>query len=180
MKPAIFLSLLILAAAPSGAKEKPVKTAPSEIDSLLRYSLPDGWSVERKAAATDPSIRADDGNDIIKIRLYGGKGSRYAAPENFIEGFEAMTMGRPPESKGEMKVAGRVATVYSHGYPIELGDPHAVGGAPPKMAREQFLILPAGRRFVVLSYARETSIPDPARAGEKAWAAFLKSIALAR
>ena len=44
------------------------------------------------------------------------------------------------------------------------------------LGSELFAIFPAkGKRFVVLSYVRESPVPDEG-SGEKAWAAFLKTV----
>lgn len=175
MRSALLAVLLI--AAPAGAKEKKVKPIASDIDALARFQLPKGWEVEKRAGA-DPSLRATQGRHVLRIRLYGGPGSRYDGPEKFLSGFEAMTMGRPVEKTGEAKVGGLSTPLYRHGYPIALGDPHMVESGPPKLALERFCLVAAGKRFFVLSYAYESAIPDPGGDGEKAWEAFLKGFSL--
>ncbi len=174
MKTAIFAVLFL--AAPCGAKEKKVKQTPSEIESLASFTLPPGWEVE-KGAGPDPSLRASRGRHLLRVRLFGGPKSRYDAPAKYLTGLESTTMGRPPERDGSAKVAGGELPVYRHGYPIELGDPHLVSPDSPKLATERFVLVPAGKRFFVLSYAFESSIPDPSGDGTKAWEAFLKGFA---
>lgn len=172
------LALLILAA-PCGAKEKKVKQTPSEIEALALFSLPSGWEVE-KGSGADPSLRASRGRHVLRVRLFGGPKSRYDAPAKYLAGLEATTMGRPPERAGTAKVGDKEVPLYRHGYPIELGDPHMVSPEPPKLAKEHFVLVPAGKRFFVLSYAFESSIPEPSGEGEKAWEEFLKSFSLRR
>lgn len=172
-----FALALLLVAAPAGAKEKKVKPIASDIEALARFKLPKGWEVEKRAGA-DPSLRVTRGRHVLRIRLYGGSGSRYAGPENFISGFEAMTMGHATEKIGEAKVGGLSLPLYRHGYPIDLGDPHQVNPGPPKLAKERFCLVPAGKRFFVLSYAHESAIPDPSGAGERAWQEFLEGFSL--
>ncbi len=87
-------------------------------------------------------------------------------------------MGRKPETIGAVTAGGRHPTLYRRGFPIDLGGPHAPSG-PPRLGSEVFCLLPAaGGRFVVLSYARESPVPDRERRGEKAWEAFLKTVKL--
>ncbi len=177
MKTAILAALFL--AAPCGAKEKKVKQSPSEIDALAVFKLPADWTVE-KGSGADPSLRVSRGRHLLRVRLFGGAKSRYDAPSKYLTGLEATTMGRPPEQSGTAAVAGKEVPVYRHGYPIELGDPHMVSPDPPKLAKERFVLIPAGKLFFVLSYAFESPIPDPSGDGEKAWADFLKSFTLRR
>jgi len=168
------LSILaaVIASALAGAGEAPV---PQTFGSA-RYVEPAGWQAEK----SDSSLRFSRGVDVIKARWFGGKGSRYAAAGDYLVGFEATTMGKTPEKARLAKVAGRKVWVYRHGYPIDLGDPHAASPGPVQLASEEFCILPMGTRFLVLSWAHESPVPDPEAAGEKAWEAFLSSLRLSK
>jgi hypothetical protein len=142
-----------------------------------RYVAPTGWSAERKDRPVDPVMRFERDLDVIRIRVLGGKGSRYATPADFLRGFEATTMGHPPERRREIQVAGRKVWLYRHGYPLARGDPHVADPRPPELASEEFCILPVGDRFLVLSFAHESAIPDLDDAGTRAWEALLASVA---
>jgi hypothetical protein len=95
-----------------------------------------------------------------------------------LAGPASSTLGRKPETSGSIAAAGRRLALYRHGLPVNLGDPHAPSG-PPALGSEVFCILTvSGGRFVVLSYARESPVPDMERRGEKTWEAFLKTVKL--
>ena len=168
-----------LLAAPAGAEEKAVKEKTSAVESVARFSAPAGWIVERREG-DDPSVRISRSGRIIMIRLFGGEGSDYAQPVDYLAGPGASTMGRPPEKDKPATVAGVKTRLYRRGYPVRLGDPHRRGAGPPELAREMFCVVPAGRRFLVLSYADENPMPDASGEGEKAWRAFLQSFQLKR
>jgi hypothetical protein len=162
-----------------GKKTRRVQTGnESGIFSAARFTQLPGWEKEEVRTPSDPHVTFSLGVDTIKVRLLGGGGSRYASEEGFLKGFEATTMGRPPEVVRQVKVAGRETPVYRHGYPIMLGDPHILDPRPPRLATEEFVILPLGRKFFVLSWAHESPVPDPDAAADKVWAEFLDSFTL--
>ena len=154
------------------------ETGGNEIDSRASSKLPEGWTVEKTAQANDFGLRASRSSNVIRMRLFGGKGSRYGTAEAYLGGIEAGTMGRPPETNEVVTVSGINTRLYRHGYPINLGDPHAVDPRPPQLATEQFCMVPAGDRFFVLSYAHESLLPELSGEGDKAWRAFLRSFKL--
>ncbi|HAM36881.1 MAG TPA: hypothetical protein DEB40_11750 [Elusimicrobia bacterium] len=176
MKPHI-LAVLILPALASGPKEANMNF--TDFAGVASIESPEGWEVDKAEDAVDPSLIFSLGPDIIKARLLGGEGSRYASPAEYLKGFEATTMGKPPEKIRAIKVVGGKTWLYRHGYPMALGDPHVVGDMPPILAQEEFCIIPIGRKFLVLSWAHE-SAPDPEFAAEKAWTRFLERISLAK
>lgn len=143
--------------------------------SAAGFTQPLGWEKEEVRTPSDPYVTFSSGVDTIKVRLLGGGGSRYASEEGFLKGYEATTMGRPPDVVRQVKVAGREVPVYRHGYPIMLGDPHILDPHPPRLAAEEFILLPRGRKFFVLSWAHESPAPDPDAVAEKAWEVFLSS-----
>ncbi|MBI5622810.1 MAG: hypothetical protein HY924_03425 [Elusimicrobia bacterium] len=172
---AALLALLCGGASAADKAKVPAKGGPGQALSRAGVVPPKGWEKEEVFTRADPYVSFTLGEDIIKVRLLGGPGSRYAKPEDFLKGFEAATMGRPPERVREVKVAGEKAWLHRHGYPIMLGDPHLFDPKPPRLAMEEFVVLPRGRRFFVLSWAHESPIPDPDAVGEKAWEGFLAS-----
>lgn len=167
----------------TAAAEKTVKTmTPSQsVSALVSYETPKSWRVEEYAngGGADPVMAFVDGSDRISVRVFGAPGSGYMNPTVFLAGPAATTLGRKPERAGDVGIAGRRLTLYRRGFPVNLGDPHAPPAGPPRLGKEVFCVLPtSGGRFVVLSYARESPVPDRERRGEKAWAAFLKTIKL--
>jgi hypothetical protein len=149
-----------------------------ELDAIVSYTLPDGWDVEKSAGRADPGVRLSRSLHVIQVRLFGGRDSRYASAEAYLRGFEATTMGRPPEKVGIVTVAAVDTWLYRHGYPIDLGDPHISNPRFPSLATEKFCILRTGSRFLVLSHTYESPIPDPFPEGEEAWEGFLRSFRL--
>lgn len=170
------LAGLLALAAPAGAKEKRVKKSlPSEIERLASYAPPKAWQAEKEGKA-DPSIRFSSGPRVIRVRLFGGKGSAHASPDLFLE--NAAAAGRAPSISGSAAVAGKERPLYRAEYAVGLGDPHERRN-PEGMAEEQFVIVPAGRRFFVLSYAYDSAVPAaPGSAEDKDWEAFLASFKL--
>ena len=146
--------------------------------SSIGYSAPSGWELERNKPGREPELRFSKDLDAIKIRLRGGKGSRYASASDFVQGFEATTLGRPPEKLRKIRVAGRRVWLYRHGYPVMLGDPHMQDPRPPQLAQEEFCVIPWGGKFWVLSWTLDSPVPDPEAAGERAWELFLSSFVL--
>ena len=144
---------------------------------FVRYQAPKGWQAQEYANGADSVKEFVRDSDRLTVRLYGSPGSSYKTPADFLAGAAASTMGRPPEKAGSAVVAGRKTMVYKRGFPVNLGDPHTPSGGQQMLGSEVFVVLPPAKgRFVVLSWARETPAPDLERAGEKAWAAFLKTI----
>lgn len=170
----LLLAFLCLAA-PSRAADKPRQTIARNVS----FQAPKGWQAEEYAngGGADPVQAFASGEDRIVVRVFGAPGSGYKDPAAFLGGAAASTMGRRPEKAGETTVAGRSTVLFRRGFPLNQGDPHTPSGGQPPLGREIFLILTAPNgRFVVLSYARSTPIPDLERRGEKAWAAFLKTV----
>lgn len=154
--------------------------APSPADSVVSFAAPAGWtrSDYANSGGVDPVIAFEDGEDRITVAVYGAPGSAYKTPADFLSGPAASTMGRPPERAGAATVAGRKTGLYRHQIPVQLGDPHLADPRAPSLGPETFCVLPPGRdgRFAVLSYFRQTPVPDLHKRGEKAWKSFLKSV----
>ncbi len=167
----------IFSPAVGAVKEIPVNQEKSDIDRLASYAPPKGWKLEKSSAA-DPSVVIKNLRHVIRIRLFGGKNSRYGEPSDFLDGFQARTMGRPPRKGRVVKVSGIRTRIFNRRYPINLGDPHEAGTGDPDMADEEFCFVPVGGRFFVLSYALESPMPDLDDLEGAAWKSFLKSFKL--
>ena len=176
---AIILAALILPAFAAELKETPVSKPPLEFAGVARFPPLEGWRV-RRTEGVDPSLAFLRGQDGIRVKLFGGKGSRYLKLHDFLKGFEATTMGNPPERVGEATVGGLRVAFYRHGYPLTQGDPDVSDPRPPALATEEFCILPVGSRFLVLSWSQESGAPDPEPESAAAWRAFLDSFSLVK
>lgn len=169
--PALFL--VLAAAAPL-----PRPSPGASVAALLSVSAPAGWTRTEYANAggADAVVAFESGEDRLAVRLYGAAGSFYRAPEDFLKGPAATTMGRPAERAGTAVVAGAKVVLWRHGVPILDGDPHTPSAAP-RLGPAVFCVLPPvpDGRFLVLSYERQSPVPDLAGKGEKAWKSFLKS-----
>jgi hypothetical protein len=177
----ILLAAQLLFAAPPPAVGVPMSTTPSKAAAaLLNWTPPRGWKASEYANAggADLVVAYENGVDRIAVKIFGAPTSFYRTPEEFMAGPGATTMGRPPVKAGAARAAGGAVTVYRREFPLAEGDPHAVSGPPPLMGRETFCVLPPfpDGRFVVLSYSRESAVPDIKAKGEKAWTAFLAGV----
>lgn len=157
-----------------------VEVKKSPIEELADYWAPEGWMDMKGGSAQDPSLTFFDGDHHIEIELFGGEGSRFKTPEEFLKSPEAQS------AEGETK-EDRRASLRSTSVPLyrrkvrlrppTLEDPYRgkASGRKPKIVEEEFCIVPAGERFFVLTYSYEgwTQLFDPE--GEEAWRGFLKS-----
>lgn len=166
-------ALAVLFAAGARAEE-PVNNSKSpaqEIAAAVRHTAPKGWKRSAYANGADPVVRYSSDSDELVIKLYGGAGSAQADPKDFL------SLGETPAKAGSAEVAGQERDVWSRTFPLEPRDPH--GKAPQTSLRgaETFVLLPLkAERFAVLSWRRSSPVPDLNRKGEKAWAAFLRSV----
>ncbi|OGR76069.1 MAG: hypothetical protein A2X32_10845 [Elusimicrobia bacterium GWC2_64_44] len=174
MKKLFILPLLLLtAAAPAGKEKAAVKTTEKLAD-FASYAAPEGWTAVEKVGQGDPQARLEKGLHVITVRLAGGAGSRYKSPAGFQGGFEARSLGGKPAEKARTAiVSGARVMVYRRNVPVALPPPDESG--PASMTTEEFCVLPAGKRFFILSYSYGDTTPDPAYDGEKAWGEFLKT-----
>ena len=177
MRAGLFVLAAWAAAAPAAAaQESRVNDRTEDFIGLARYQAPAGWDVDADTTAPDAYARFRLGEDAIAIRAFGGPGSAYANQAEFLAGPSARTLGKPPKRAGQAKVGTAKLPLFRRGYPIRMGDPRRRGAPAGPLADEVFCVLPAGERFLVLSYARENPAPDPKAGGRKAWEAFLGSL----
>jgi hypothetical protein len=176
-KPGVQAARAAVPTAAASSSETPVATAWIDLAGVARCQAPQGWTIEKTESAVNPTVRFSNGQDIIRAKLLGGTGSRFATQADYLAGFAATTMGRPPEKIRSIMVAGIETWIYRHGYPTQLGDPHVHDPRPPVLAEEEFCLLPLKEGFVVLSWAREGP-PDPDDSGAVAWRSFLDSFRL--
>ena len=174
----VVLSLTLAPAASAAEVTVKTKTPAAAVAALVHFTAPKGWATSDYAnsGGADPVVRLANLSDAITLKVYGAPGSAYATPEIFLTGPAATSQGAAPIKDGTVSVAGRKLTLYRRRFPINVPNPHGPP-APLMLGSEMFAILPAsGKSFVVLSRVRESPIPDIESRGEKAWAAFLKSV----
>lgn len=181
MKRLIAAAGLILALTAGAGAEATVKTkTPTQaVAALLRFTPPKGWTPVEYANAegADPVLRFENLSDAVQIRVFGAPGSDYRTPEDFMAGPAATEMGAAPAAAGTASVAGRKLALHRRRYPLESPNPHGPPSPKSPMGSEVFCVLPLkDGRFAVLAYRRATPLPDLSQKGEKAWAAFLKTV----
>ena len=114
---------------------------------------------------------------MVQVRVFGAPGSDYPTPEYFLTGAAASEQGAAPSDAGTVTVAGRKLALRRRRFPIAVSDPHRPSMGKSPLGTEVFCVLPLkDGRYAVLAYLRESPIPDLHRKGEKAWAAFLKTV----
>jgi len=165
--------LLAAAPVPVPAKEQPMKIK-AALSGAAKYEVPQGWGEEFSSNQGDPQVLILREIHRIKVRYSGGAGSRYKSAGDFLAGFEALSRGgRRAEKMGEIIVSGARVMAYSREVAVSLPPPDT--GGPSVFAREEFCVVPAGKRFFILSYSYGDSIPDPSYNGKEAWRKFLKT-----
>lgn len=164
-------ALAVLLAAGAHAKEPVKKTPAQEIAAAVRHTAPKGWKKSAYANGADPVLRYKSDSDELVIKLYGGPGSANPEPKDFL------ALGEAPAKAGSAEVAGMERDVWTRSFALEARDPHGPASPASLKGTETFVLLPlAGERFAVLSWRRSSPVPDLNRKGEKAWAAFLRSV----
>ncbi len=176
----LLIALLSLSLRPvAGAAEVPVKTKTpaADVAALVRFAAPKGWAASDYAnsGGADPVVRYEKDSDAITLKAYGGEGSAFPTQEAFLAGPAATSQGAAPKEEGTVVVAGAKRTQYRRKFPVNVPDPHGPP-APLMLGSERFVIVPVGKRFVVISSVHESAVPDMERSGEKAWAALLKTV----
>ena len=165
------LTLLLLLALPAAAG------SPEKLSDHASFKAPEGWTVSYRTEQGDQQAVLERDLHSITVRLAGGPGSRYRSAADFLAGFEARSPGgKLAEKLGGLPVAGKTIMIYRRKVAVGLPPPDASG--PSTLADEEFCVLPAGRRFLILTYSYADSIPDPTYDGRKAWLGFLKALRL--
>ncbi len=175
---ALLWAAFFWAAPPSSGQGEPAR--PSPFEGWAAYAAPEGWTSLSLGSGFDREVRLSHLRYTIRIRLLGGKSSKYPTPGDFLDGFEARSLGRPPKRNGTETISGIQVHSFLRKYPVDAGDPAMVSPEAPKLAKEQFLIVPARDRFFLLSYSFESPMPDLRDMENKAWRPFLKSFRLVK
>lgn len=161
-----------------GCRHLPSAGPSAGIAELAGFSAPPGWSMTRQAKAPDPWIRMVRGGETLKIRLLGGEGSAYVTPAAFLSGTESLDLGKPARKLSRVRVSGRRTRMYRRRYLLETKQDRPAGVETYRMAEEEFCIVPAGPRFLLLSYSREVQGPAPVQQPASVWRSFLADFRL--
>jgi len=155
----------------------------SPIRALAGFTAPKGWTMAETEILGEPLVTLSSGSRKMSLELFGGKDSRHETPKAFLESLEARgDDGKPPASLGSVKVSGRKVQAYARRYSMSGRRRAPDETARPEVLDQQFVLLSAGGKFLVVSWAR-SSLPDIAGAPaterlEPEFARFLKSLKL--
>jgi len=174
MKIVLNLALLLAAVSLAGQAGAAAEKQKERITDFAAFTVPEGWTRTELVEQGDPQLRLEKGFHTITIRLAGGSDSRYRTAGEFLAGFEArFPGGKQAEKIGTLVVSGTRVLRYRLEIPLSL-PPQGEGG-PATMAPEEFCLVPAGKRFFILTYSYGDTIPDMSYDGNGAWTKFLKS-----
>lgn len=144
----------------------------------VSLDAPPAWKVAKRWDRRDPEAVLSVYSQSIRVKLYGGKGSSYATPADFLGSPEAGGEGEKPAPAGKVKVAGKEAARYRLEYQGEAGSPETARSQKYRVVKE-YCILPRGERFLVLSYTVTAgALLKKPKLDEALWTRFLSSIRL--
>lgn len=173
MRIALSLLGLFLLGAPVGSSERAMDPT-DPVSAAARFSAPAGWQRDIGSFGADHFVAFSSGTLLLRVQLLGGKGSRYATAKAFLAGPEAKS-GRKASVGRATKVGKRKLKVYERSYEAPVGDPGGMGPGSTQTVEERFAVVPAGKSFFVLSYARRNEVPDPEPLDLAVWTRFLSS-----
>ena len=173
----IRILFMLTACLAASGQEGFVPVSSSPVDSRVHYKLPRGWNKELGSVGRDEFISFTSDRFTIRVQRLGGKDSRHADIQHFLDSLEAKSEGAEPEVIGHVRVAGHRLKLYRRMRHVAPDDPHVQEGAMDSV-REDFCVLPDGRgEFFVLTYSGPEG--KLAKTADKAWKSFLSSFKLA-
>ncbi len=169
----IFMMCLMSSGVAAEAPTKP----PSMIRTKADFTMPEGWSEYEETILGEPVLTLSRGLHTIQAQLFGGPDSRHETPTHFLSSWEAKDdKGKPAKELGQVLVGERMTLLYVRTFSMSGKD----RDRPDRMAlersyREEFIIVPAGKSFFVLTFTVPVEPPPlPDRSVESAWKAFFK------
>jgi hypothetical protein len=170
----IFVMCLISSGVDAEAPAKPQSMIWTKAD----FTVPEGWSEYEETILGEPVLTLSRGSYTIHVQLFGGPDSRHETPPDFLSSWEARDeQGQPAKEIGQVLVAGRKTTLYVRTFSMSGKD----RDRPDRIAfersyREEFIIVPAGKSFFVLTFTVPIEPPPILdKSAEMAWGAFFKS-----
>lgn len=155
-------------------KEGPVTPA-ARIRSMASYAPPSDWIADEGALGEDPFVTFTRAPHVLRIQMLGGPASRHLSQKAFLSSFEAKDRGgKPARSSAIVKVAGVSLPLYERSFSRTLGAPKEGGGMREEV-REEFVVVPGGKRFFVLSWQVRSPDGDAVTEGRPAWEALRAS-----
>ena len=155
------------------------------ISDIAAFTAPKGWRSEETTLLGEPLVAFSSGGLRISLELFGGKDSRHETEKAFLESFEARgDDDKPAASLGKVKVYGLKVQAYARRYSMSGRGRDPEDRARPEVLDQQFVVLPAGGRFLVVSWTRG-ALPDMAGAPateklQPEFARFLKGVRIRR
>ena len=138
---------------PGVAAEAPTKP-PSMIRTKADFTVPAGWSEYEETILGEPVLTLSRGLYTIQVHLFGGSDSRHETPAHFLSSWEVKDdKGKPAKELDQVLVGGRTTFLFVRTFSISGKD----RDRPDRMAlertyREEFIIVPAGKSFFVLTF----------------------------
>jgi hypothetical protein len=170
------LIAMIFLVAPGLPVEASVKH-PSVIRAKAVFKAPEGWSEYEELILGEPVLTLSHGSYIIGIHLLGGLDSRYETPADFLSSWEAKDdQGRQARQLGSVQVGGNMAILYFRTFSLSGKDRDMEDKVfPERTFREEFIIVPTGNSFFVLTFTIPINPPPlPDKSVETAWKTFFK------
>ncbi len=138
----------------SGVATEVSAKSQSMIQTKADFTVPEGWSEYEETIFGEPVLTLSRGLYTIQIHLFGGPGSRHETPANFLSSWEARDeKGQPAKELGQVLPGDRATLLYVRTFSMSGKD----RDRPDRMAlersyREEFIIVPAGKSFFVLTF----------------------------
>ncbi|MBI3549462.1 MAG: hypothetical protein HY078_10525 [Elusimicrobia bacterium] len=172
--------LLLASGVASAAGERGRHPVIDAIQSHAKYQAPRGWSRRSNSMGEDHALFYSKGPFEIRVQLLGGPDSSFSGPQDFLDSFSAG--GGEKESFkeiGSSAVAGADRALYEHRHTPVVRDPH--GPAPAsRPVRELLCVVPAGRRYFVLTFSASSDDARVLETVREEWTALLSTFSVVK
>ncbi len=182
MKKFVMILLIIFTLSPISLYAETWNTS-----AVFNYSPPEGWrqdSTRERWLGEDPTLSFRQGNALIRVTHYGLTDSKFQSPAEFRDWLKKLFETRTMKSEN-ISLAGKTAERIRLEYSYEGHTDHHGAYMPPEFIKEEFIILPLDKGFLVLNINIHQMEPEFYTESEKdqkeifdKWEQFLKSISL--
>jgi len=118
----------------------------------------------------EPVLELSSGPFAIRVQLFGGEDSRHETEQAFLSSLEALEGEKPPRKLGVVIVDGKKRPLYARRWTKSGSD--RISDKPP-MKRdfsEEFVLVPAGGKFLTLKFVvRDAPPPEAVKRAKLAW-----------